>query len=256
MFLAAGDKDTPPIGGYDFNGRLEHFIHELALINRAHNWRKGPKRNQDGSVQYDAQGHPVLVEYDDGTPDRPSCYSGMKRRLFHSLVAHPLMMILSKDIMQQEIHNMLTTHFRALAELSEQDKKALLNAYTNFIELSADRHDSLHLLQQYDIATVQKEFFIAEMIDKYKPAFAQLKPNEFVNQIESALQNDITSAHILKFAGLLPITKWLAVETLSEQSLEIESRDIRSSQMLFSPKRSRQDDSFDSDEPSLTRPRI
>ena len=68
LYLAAKDDVTPATEGYTVETRLSHFIQELALIGRAHNWNDTRKRC--GKEE----------EYDNLEADRLSCTSGVKRR--------------------------------------------------------------------------------------------------------------------------------------------------------------------------------
>jgi hypothetical protein len=81
LFLAATDSSVESIDGHTLESRFEHFVVELALLGRAHNWDS--TRSRGG-----ARGG--KEEYDDEQGDKPSCYSGVKRRLFQSVVGHPL----------------------------------------------------------------------------------------------------------------------------------------------------------------------
>jgi len=79
LYLGACDENTPPCDGYTLETRLEHFIDELAHIGRAHNWdNTRPGTNASGQL--------IHEEYDDLKGDKPSCYSGVKRRLFQSVL--------------------------------------------------------------------------------------------------------------------------------------------------------------------------
>ena len=76
FYLAAKDEGCPPIDDFTLETRLEHFIEELALIGRAHNW-------DDTRPIYKDEGQTIAQEeYDNLQGDKPSCYSGVKRRLF------------------------------------------------------------------------------------------------------------------------------------------------------------------------------
>ena len=80
FYLAASDENIPSIDGHTVESRVNNFIKELALIGRAHNWETKDIRGN---------------EHDDLQGDKPSCYSGVKRRLFQSVIGHPLLNILT-----------------------------------------------------------------------------------------------------------------------------------------------------------------
>ena len=79
LYLAVDDSSVLT-EDYTLQSRFDHFVTELAMIGRAHNWDKSRPR-ADGCG---------LEEYDDQGGDKPSCYSGVKRRLFQAVVGHPL----------------------------------------------------------------------------------------------------------------------------------------------------------------------
>jgi len=101
LYLAAKDETEPAINGYTIETRIENFIKELAYIGRAHNWDASRINPTTGRSE----------EYDDLQGDKPSCYSGVKRRLFQSVQGHPLLTLLTKDIILQEIRDVVQEHF-------------------------------------------------------------------------------------------------------------------------------------------------
>ena len=96
-----------PTDGFSFESRLSLFVEELALIGRAHNW-------DETRIVTDAAGQPILdeddnpmrEEYDDLEGDRPSCFSGVKRRLFQSVHGHPLFRILTQETIAKELQRL------------------------------------------------------------------------------------------------------------------------------------------------------
>lgn len=107
FWLAASDEKTPGIDGYTLEGRIALFIKEIALIGRAHNWD-----NERTVIQ--ANGHVVQEEYDDLQGDRPSCYSGVNRRLFQAVQGHPFFKVLTKEVLRQEINSFVYQYFTKL----------------------------------------------------------------------------------------------------------------------------------------------
>ena len=95
LFLAAIDPEQIGHDRYTIDARFEHFMNELALINRAHNW---DHTRQSSSRMQNQEEYDLLYE-----GDRPSCCSGVKRRLFQSLIDHPLFVVLTIDIVYQEL---------------------------------------------------------------------------------------------------------------------------------------------------------
>ncbi len=83
-------------------------------------------------------------EYDDLEGDRPSCYSGVKRRLFQSVIGHPLLKIITSDDMKQEVRDFALTHFKQkIAQLA--NKEEMKNAFDNFISsLDEEEREQSH----------------------------------------------------------------------------------------------------------------
>ena len=91
---------------------LRNLLQELALIGRAHNWDKTRPVEDDGNPILEAAGNPRTEEYDDLEGDRPSCYSGVKRRLFQSVHGHPLLRIFTKEIIAKELYDFVRQHLQ------------------------------------------------------------------------------------------------------------------------------------------------
>ncbi len=117
LFLAASDKDTAPIDGYTLETRVEHFIEELAHIGRAHNWDK----------------HDRTYEYDDLEGDKPSCYSGVKRRLFQSVQGHPLLKLLTPDDIKEAARSLAHEHFKNVLEADLKQAAAIKEAWDSIV---------------------------------------------------------------------------------------------------------------------------
>jgi len=114
LFLAASDEHIEPCDGFTLDTRLEHFIDEVAHIGRAHNWDNGLRlrRDAEGNSLVD-EGLSLTEDYDDLGADRPSCYSGAKTRLFQSVLGHPLFTLLTPDIVEQKLYELVREHFKA-----------------------------------------------------------------------------------------------------------------------------------------------
>lgn len=120
-YLAVVDEEVEAIDGHTIEGRVEHFIQELALILRAHNWNysKDRKRKREENK-----------EHDDLKGDKPSCYSGMNRRLFQSVLGHPLFKTLTIDHLFQEIRSFAWEHFYSV--LNSENRCILKDSYNNY----------------------------------------------------------------------------------------------------------------------------
>ncbi|MCW0218732.1 MAG: hypothetical protein OJI67_10470, partial [Prosthecobacter sp.] len=104
LWLATSDEEAPGIDGHTCASRIEHFIRELALIGRAHNWDQTREvLLSDGTLSRE--------EYDDLQGDRPSCYSGVNRRLFQAVIGHTLMRPFGYDLLDLELKEFARAHF-------------------------------------------------------------------------------------------------------------------------------------------------
>jgi lipopolysaccharide biosynthesis glycosyltransferase len=173
-FLAAGDETIPPTDGHTIESRLEHFIDELAHIGRAHNW--------------DKQDRPY--EYDDLEGDRPSCYSGVKRRLFQSVLGHPLLKILTLDDIKQELSDFFKEHVKA--QITPDNIESLNEAWDKLIIDG----ECEQILAGLDVTEEQKETFIQHLSTKYPSQF-NIEP-KFKEYINKRLQD---KPQIIHFAG-------------------------------------------------------
>lgn len=170
FWLAAKDEKMAPTEGHTLEGRIDQFIDELAHIGRTHNWHKSTGRED---------------ECDDLKGDRPSCFSGVKRRLFQSVVGHPLINLLTKDIILEEIRAFARTFFENL--LTEKGKHALEEAYNDYIcntnGLSAE---SKNELQKWNIPDEKISTFKKYLIGKYGSQFTE--DRAFIKLVEMKLE--------------------------------------------------------------------
>ncbi len=156
LCLAAQDTSMPPQAG-SAQDRLTHFLTELALIARAHNWDKTRTQSGRSSPEH----------YDDLEGDKPSCFSGVKRRLFQSVVDHPLLKMM--DI-PQELNEFIRAQLKAqLESMSAEEKSELLAAWNNYcISLESSEAEPLGALH---IDETKQKAFLASLREKYKDQF-------------------------------------------------------------------------------------
>lgn len=160
FWLAAQDKEFPPVDAHTLEGRIEHFINELSLIGRAHNWDKTrPRKDKPHEME----------EYDDLQGDRPSCYSGTKRRLFQSVIGHSLLNILSMEEIKQEIREFALAYFkRIIAELNNKNKlRAAFELYVSEVD-----DESAKPLSCLNISPQEQDQFLVYLHKKYGAQFA------------------------------------------------------------------------------------
>lgn len=197
LYLAAIDNETPPTEGYTLDTRLEHFIDELAHIGRAHNWDDTRiKMDDNGEVVLDDSGEPITEEYDNLQGDKPSCYSGVKRRLFQSVQGHPLLVLLTKEGIDAELREFVRAHFQQA--INGTNREALQQAWDRFIQLESEEAD-IPLLKTLDISVDKQNIFIESLIRKYGEQFTE--DPTFKSRINDAfmLSAQTPPAHILKF---------------------------------------------------------
>ena len=192
-YLGAMDKDIPPTEGYTLETRLDGFIDELAYIGRAHNWdNKRIKMRPDGELFHNEDSEPLMEEYDDLEKDRPSCFSGVKRRLFQSVRGHALLSMLTTDIIDVEIHEFVREHLKAT--VNEGNRLAIKTAWDKMIEGDALEEEDLKALRGLDISLEKQDQLIAYLADKYRrqftsePAFAARIKRAFIYKKEDDAQ--------------------------------------------------------------------
>jgi hypothetical protein len=187
LYLAATDASTPATDGWTLETRLEHFIDELAHIGRAHNW-------DDTRERTNAQGEVCREEYDNLKGDKPSCYSGVNRRLFQSVMGHPLLTFLTLNGVKQELREFMRDHFKELIKALGSDD--LGKVWATFCEtgLCTSDWDALNVPPEKQAA------FLAHLAREYKTGFTDYP--EFIKYVnDSFLITSIYPAHVVRFAG-------------------------------------------------------
>ncbi len=189
-YLAAIDEKSPPIDGYTLETRLEGFIDELALIARAHNWDH--TRLDDNSIE---------EEYDDLEGDRPSCFSGVKRRLFQSVKGHPLLIMLTSETITEELRVFVRQHFKdTVNEGNRRNLNDVWNKITEGDDLTTEDLATLHIL---DMPLAKQDAFITSLGEKYGHQFTA-EP-AFLLQITAAFALKGTQdAHVRNFGHFRP----------------------------------------------------
>lgn len=161
FWVAACDESIPPTDGHTLESRLDHFIDELALIGRTHNW-DNTRINQQGKNE----------EYDDLTGDRPSCFSGVKRRLFQSVLGHPLISILTEDMILEEIRHFARTYFQS--KITKENKAALKEAFDDYIVNTTEvNEESKELLMLLNITDTKQDVFEDYLSNKYGAQYTE-----------------------------------------------------------------------------------
>lgn len=199
-YLAVLDDEIGNTQGDTRDQRLEHFINELSLIGRAHNWDK--TRICNGQEE----------EYDDLDADRPSCYSGVKRRLFQSVLGHPLLHLFTADTLLHELRTFARDYF--LSVLTKDRKPLLKEAYDEYIMTLDINEEQAALFQSMNIPEHKQKEFHEFLTQKYGEQYTQdvakiilvKKYFELDSQPHAQLSDRY---HFLKLDGLTQITKEL-----------------------------------------------
>lgn len=187
FYLAAIDTEFTPTNGYTLDTRLDCFIEELALMGRAHNWNPNP--------------HDINEERDDLERDRPSCFPGIKRRLFQSVRGHALTTILTKDMIKEELRDFVRQHVKE--NVNKSNRSAINVAWNKVVEAEELTSQDLAALRILDIPPEKQATLIAFLGGKYGNQFT--KNPVFKAQIETAfvLKNS-QDAHVLNFGHFQP----------------------------------------------------
>lgn len=153
LWYAASDPNIGVGTEFPADKRIVLFIAELALLGRAHNWDQ--KRYNPKTKKYE--------EYDDLDDDRPSCYSGVKRRLFQSVIGHPDLTIFTADDLKVEIYTFIFAYYKELLKNNEKDL-TLLRAAMQALD---DDEPYSPLVATLNIPTEKKEAFKQELLERY-----------------------------------------------------------------------------------------
>ncbi len=183
LYLAAQDEGIQPTDGYTLETRLSHFIDELAHIGRAHNWDK---------TRVNASG--VREEYDDGDGDKPSCYSGVNRRLFQAVQGHPLFKILTTEGVTKELLDFMREHFKV--HITPDNLAELNGAWTNLLELG----ERDVCFDELNVSESEQHAFLQYMTEKYALQFTCDTSFEKHITTRFALTRQFPS-HLERFAG-------------------------------------------------------
>ncbi|MDI1352373.1 MAG: hypothetical protein PSV35_06330, partial [bacterium] len=200
LWLAANDKEIQPTDGHTFESRVDHFVDELALLGRAHNWNK-TRINSKGKKE----------EFDDLEGDRPSCYSGVKRRLFQSVLGHPLILILTDDTLLEELRAFARDHFQSC--IDDEKKGALRTAFDDYIVNTEEVSiPNKALLASLNISNNKQNEFQLYLINKYGAQYSEdfSFTKLMRNKLELSEANFFDSCHALMLDGTVGLYDMLA----------------------------------------------
>lgn len=196
FWLAACDESIPPTDDHTLETRLNHFIDELSLIGRAHNWDNTRHNNQEEEE-----------EYDDLKGDKPACYSGVKRRLFQSVLGHPLISILTEDVILGEIRDFARDYFQS--KITEENRPLLKEAFNDYLmNINELKDENRILLLSLNIPNEKQLEFERYLSDKYGAQYTEDYPfqqlvrnklsmvpkiNDFFSQCHILILDNITN---------------------------------------------------------------
>ncbi|OGV30905.1 MAG: hypothetical protein A3E88_02675 [Legionellales bacterium RIFCSPHIGHO2_12_FULL_35_11] len=207
LYLAANDREMPTCDGYTLDSRFEHFIYALALIGRAHNW--------DQTNEYGA-------EYDNLQGDKPSCFSGVLRRLMQSVLGHPLLCILTPEMVDAELRDFVREHFyKCWEQLDTEQQQNLTITYDLYIEkLQPELEQSLcAVLLSFNIPNTQQEVFLNHMQRKWNEQWSEFDTQRIRQRLHLAKDGlEACHAHTLGALGFSELLE----KTTTDQSLSMQ----------------------------------
>lgn len=216
LYLAAIDKDIAPTDGFTLETRLDHFIDELAHLGRAHNWdHTRIQTNADGSPLLDDNGTILVEEFDDGEGDKPSCYSGVKRRLFQSVLGHPLLKILTLDDIKQEMRDFVREHFKQ--SINEGNQDMISDAWDNLCETGIYNETTHACLKELNVPLELQKTLVQRLSEKYPTQFNH-EPY-FKDHIEASFKSTtIFPIHVIRFAAETGFEELIRKKTLIQEA--------------------------------------
>ncbi|HEU5281217.1 MAG TPA: hypothetical protein VFU82_04480 [Gammaproteobacteria bacterium] len=212
LYLAAIDEETPCIREFTPRTKWLHFLRELALINRGHNWDK----IKDGK------------EYDDMEADRPSCGSGMERRLFQAVPGNPLLDILTEDTLRQVIGSFAFNYFTE--KLSTEDPSVILQVLEEVI--MDEQTDNITALKPFNIPKERCDELKSELVRRYEKDFTYALKKVFDDQLEL----DMASSKVCDHYHMITLLKLVNIYEHLERLIKNPPQPKPSEQGLFAKK--------------------
>jgi hypothetical protein len=189
QWLAASDINFEPLDGFSLEGRIEHFINELAMTGRAHNWdQRRIKASSDETLTYDLHDNLLWEDYDDLQADKPSCSDGVRARLYQAVLGHAFFIVPPQeqhtqsllnqsilldpsqyqDIVLHVLHTYIHDMFQsAIERLKPSRRLALQTAWHAWLEgTPLDTHQD-EQLNKLNISDPAKEYFFLQLPNEY-----------------------------------------------------------------------------------------
>lgn len=205
FYLAAIDEEAAPTDGGTVKLRIENFITEISLIGRAHNWDKSRPRKVGVGTE----------EYDDLLGDKPSCYSGVNRRLFQSVVGHPDMLcMLTQEVLDQYLRSFVRSYWE---EQLVDRKNEIIYSWRQYIETLSDEH--IAVLRSLDIPVKRQALLLTELSEQYGEDQVDTAR---IAQVKLRFEIDSDSCHVIKLAGFASLYQLLNLTESYEDKKEQE----------------------------------
>ena len=208
LYCAARDDNIEDGEDFTPETRFTHFIDELSHIGRAHNWDRSRERGN----KYE--------EYDDLEGDRPSCFSGVKRRLFQSVLGHPLLIILTKEKVIEELRSFVRQHFgQVITPLNAEKLEAIWQKRILAENLTAEE---INTLKAIDIPEAKQEEFIKYINTKYNSQFEE-EP-QFIKLVKTSFATKAKDAHLFSFGHFYPQGPFVELKKTTESAAGASAR--------------------------------
>ena len=154
----------------------------------------------------------------------------MKRRLFQSVLGHPLLKILTLDDIKQELRDFVRDYFKQ--HITDSNRDAIRTAWVNLCEsgsYDATQHDSLNTL---NIPSETQITFIQHLGEKYPAQFND--ELTFKRYVESQfLMDERFQTHAARFGGQTDLNGLLTSPALIMRSI-ITSSDLHKAKSRLS----------------------
>ncbi|NDH09874.1 MAG: hypothetical protein EBY16_09795 [Gammaproteobacteria bacterium] len=194
LYLAAIDEEAPPIDDYTIETRVEQFFIELALIGRAHNWDATDREE----------------EYDDLEADQPSCPRGVRKRLLQSVKGHPLLRILTTDIVHHDVSRIVRTHF--ISRITDENCAALARDWSTVVNCESLASPST--LKILDFTQEEKDTHTHSL----ELSYGDLLDNELRKYLHSLFNNSNFKSLAEKFGGITDLGNLIAAQIRESSS--------------------------------------
>lgn len=153
FWLAAMDPDMPPTDDHTLEGRIDYFVHQLANLNRVHNWDESRinlrlKRKE---------------EFDDLEGDKPGCHQGMKQQLFNAVIGHSLFESLTWEKISAELNSFIYNYFKQVIQHYNRDAISHALFYTFIMNQSCDVFN----LSLMNIPVAEQNLFIQGLKERF-----------------------------------------------------------------------------------------